>query len=88
MGTISKATGRVVMFLVISPALVAAQSARGLPEALSYERRDMSTELANKMEGRFTVTAVGDVLMQEPMSHLMSPELLDVLRGLRETFGN
>ena len=66
---------------------LSSQQTRG-PEGLISEPRDLSKELANKTTGTYTVTAVGDVLMQEPMSTLMSPELLDVLRGADTTVGN
>ncbi len=78
----------VVTFVLHWPAVAMAQPAGGMPEGFRYEPRDLSRELANKMEGRYTVTAVGDVLMQEPMSGLMSPELVDVLRGSDTTVGN
>jgi len=65
-----------------------AQSTRGMPEDFTYEPRDLTRELANTMTGTFTVTAVGDVLMQEPMSKLMSPELVDILRESDTTVGN
>ena len=85
-------TARTMAMLVpsIVVVLVAAtftQSARG-PEGLIYEPRDLTKELANKTTGTYTVTAVGDVLMQEPMSTLMSPDLLEVLRGADTTVGN
>src|SRR6187431_2708544 len=73
--------------IVGSLAVVSTQNARG-PEGLIIEPRDLTRELANKTTGTYTVTAVGDVLMQEPMSTLISPELLEVLRGADTTVGN
>src|SRR5436190_834585 len=85
-------TARTMAMLVpsIVIVLVAAtftQTARG-PEGLIYQPRDLTRELANKTTGTYTVTAVGDVLMQEPMSTLISPDLLEVLRTADTTVGN
>ena len=66
---------------------LSSQATRG-PEGLINDPRDLTKELANKTKGIYTVTAVGDVLMQEPMSKKMSPELLEVLRGSDTTVGN
>lgn len=65
-----------------------AQNARPQPDITNYQLRDLTRELANKMTGTYTVAAVGDVLMQEPMSKMMSPELLKVLREADTTVGN
>ena len=56
------------------------------PETFVY--RDLSSELANKMTGEYTVALVGDVLMQEPMGLRVSPEILDVLQDADTTIGN
>lgn len=64
------------------------QPARGMPEDFVWEPRDLSLELANKMTGTYTVAAVGDVLIQEPMAKMMSPELLDILCSADTTVGN
>ena len=86
-------TTRVVTLVVAAAMLASAgtvlssQATRG-PEGLISVPRDLTKELANKTTGTYTVTAVGDVLMQEPMSRKMSPELLEVLRGSDTTIGN
>src|SRR5690554_4571231 len=77
-----------VMLSLLWSGSLSAQPARGMPEDFVWESRDLSQELANKMTGTYTVTAVGDVLMQEPMAKMMSPELLDVLCGSDTTVGN
>ena len=77
----------VVLAVMALAVAVSTQNARG-PEGLINEPRDLTKELANKTTGTYTVTAVGDVLMQEPMSTLMSPDLLEVLRGADTTVGN
>ena len=66
---------------------LSSQATRG-PEGIISQPRDLTKELANKTRGTYTVTAVGDVLMQEPMSKKMSPELLEVLRSADTTVGN
>lgn len=73
---------------VLPTADLLAQNARGMPDGFKFAPRDLSKELANKTTGTYVVTAVGDVLMQEPMSTLMSPDLLQVLRGANTTIGN
>jgi poly-gamma-glutamate synthesis protein (capsule biosynthesis protein) len=50
--------------------------------------RDLTRELANKTRGTFVVAAVGDVLMQEPMGKMISPELQQILREADTTVGN
>jgi len=77
----------VAAMLTCIAAVLSSQEARG-PEGLISVPRDLSKELANKTKGTYIVTAVGDVLMQEPMSRKMSPELLDVLRSADTTVGN
>lgn len=78
----------VVMASLLWSGALSAQPARGMPEDFVWEPRDLSQELANKMTGTYTVTAVGDVLIQEPMAKMMSPELLEVLCGADTTVGN
>jgi poly-gamma-glutamate capsule biosynthesis protein CapA/YwtB (metallophosphatase superfamily) len=51
-------------------------------------QRDLTKELANKMKGAYVVAAVGDVLMQEPMGKMISPELQKQLRDADTTVGN
>lgn len=51
-------------------------------------QRDLTRELANKMKGTYVVAAVGDVLMQEPMGTMISPELQRILRDADTTVGN
>ena len=77
----------VAAMLTCIAAVLSSQEARG-PEGLISVPRDLSKELANKTKGTYIVTAVGDVLMQEPMSRKMSPELLEVLRSADTTVGN
>ena len=69
--------------LLVSAAVLSSQGARGMPDGFKLTPRDLSKELANKTTGTYTVTAVGDVLMQEPMSTMMSPDLLEVLPQAR-----
>jgi hypothetical protein len=89
-----------VMTLVLSMTLVAtaaAQNARGRASPATFQYRDLTKELANTMTGTFTVAAVGDLLIQEPIGKRMSvartpaPELaLDILTKVQkfsEPFG-
>ena len=50
--------------------------------------RDLTKELANKMKGTYVVAAVGDLLMQEPMGKMISPEIQRVLKNADTTVGN
>jgi hypothetical protein len=78
----------VVVVTVASAGIgLSSQQTRG-PEGIINDPRDLTKELANKTRGTYTVTVVGDVLMQEPMSRKMSPDLLEVLRSADTTVGN
>ena len=68
--------------------LAFAQAARPATDRETFVYRDLSTELANKMTGDYTLALAGDVLMQEPMGARISPEILDVLRNADTTVGN
>jgi hypothetical protein len=65
-----------------------AQMARTITDPETFEYRDLTKELANKMSGTYVVAAVGDVLMQEPMGKMISPQLRKVLREADTTVGN
>ena len=67
---------------------VLAQSARNASDASTFQWRDLSKELANKMTGTYTVTAVGDLLFQEPAGKRIGPAIQSVLRSADTTVGN
>jgi poly-gamma-glutamate synthesis protein (capsule biosynthesis protein) len=70
-------------------AAVWAQSARGaLPDPKTFNYRDLTHELANKMTGSFVVATVGDVLMMEPVSKMIDPKLQQILRDADTAVGN
>ena len=50
--------------------------------------RDLTKELANKMQGTYVVAAVGDLLMQEPMGQMIDPAIQKILREADTTIGN
>ena len=50
--------------------------------------RDLTKELANKMQGTYVVAAVGDLLMQEPMGKMIDPAIQKILREADTTIGN
>jgi poly-gamma-glutamate synthesis protein (capsule biosynthesis protein) len=72
----------------LASVVLVAQNARPQQDPTTFQVRDLTRELANKMAGTYTVAAVGDVLMQEPMSKMISPELIKVLRDADTTVGN
>lgn len=65
-----------------------AQPSRAPADPATFQRRPIDRELENKTTGTFTIAAVGDVLIQEPVSNLMDPRLLKVLREADTTVGN
>lgn len=73
---------------ICAASAVEAQSARTRTDPETFEYRDLEQELRNKLTGNYTLALAGDVLMQEPMSKRMSPELLSVLRDADTTIGN
>lgn len=78
-----------VLFAAVGvPASALGQSARTQTDPETFQYRDLSAELANKMTGNYTIAVVGDVLMQEPMGLRMSPDLVDVLQSADTTIGN
>jgi poly-gamma-glutamate synthesis protein (capsule biosynthesis protein) len=76
---VSGATG-----LTQAPQLPAAPDQSGLTPYV----RDLTRELANKMEGTYVVAAVGDLLMQEPMGQMIDPAIRKILREADTTIGN
>ena len=50
--------------------------------------RDLTKELANKMEGRYVVAAVGDILWQEPAGQMLDPAIKKILQEADTTIGN
>ena len=58
----------------VAPAF--AQPARSSPDPQTFQYRDLTKELANKMSGTYVVAATGDLLMQEPIGKMIDPFLL------------
>ena len=65
-----------------------AQPFRSPQDRTTFQWRDLTKELANKMTGTYTVATVGDVLWQEPGGQRISPTVRDVLRKADTTVGN
>ena len=59
-----------------------------VPSPDTYKFRDMRDELRNKTTGTFTLSTVGDLFFQVPVSQRMSPQLRDALRNADITAGN
>ena len=68
--------------------LGSAQPFRPLPEAQTFQWRDLTNELRNKMTGTYVVASVGDLLFQEPAGRRISPAIRQVLQGADTTVGN
>jgi hypothetical protein len=75
-------------FVLGSMIVVWAQPAVGRPDPSTFPYRDLTVELSNKMTGRFTVAAVGDVLIMEPVGPMMDQKLVKILREADTTVGN
>lgn len=65
-----------------------AQPFRGRPDPKTYQWRDLTKELANKMTGTYTVASTGDLLFQEPAGPRISAQIRDVLKSADTTIGN
>jgi poly-gamma-glutamate capsule biosynthesis protein CapA/YwtB (metallophosphatase superfamily) len=78
-----------LVFVLSSAAAVWAQPARGaLPDPKTFQYRDLTHELANKMAGTYVITTVGDVLMMEPTSKMIDPKIVQILRDSDTAIGN
>jgi poly-gamma-glutamate capsule biosynthesis protein CapA/YwtB (metallophosphatase superfamily) len=86
------ARARAILFATAATLLVAssasAQPARGNPDPKTFQYRDLTKELANKMAGTYIVAATGDLLMQEPIGKMIDPRIQQVLRSADTTVGN
>ena len=80
----------VLVFVVVAAgaAPVVAQPYRAAPDPATFQWRDLTRELQNKMTGSYVVASVGDVLWQEPAGKRISPVVREVLRTADSTFGN
>ncbi len=54
----------------------------------NFKRKDVPTELQNKMTGQYTVVVVGDLLMQDPVGRMIDPKLTQVIREADTAIGN
>lgn len=77
-----------VVCLLTSAATVFAQPARSNPDPQTFQYRDLTRELANKMSGTYVVAATGDLLMQEPIGKMIDPKIQKILRDADTTIGN
>ncbi|MBO9581468.1 MAG: CapA family protein [Sphingobium sp.] len=65
-----------------------AQPFRDQPDRATYQWRDLTQELRNKMTGTYTVASTGDLLFQEPAEKRISPQIKEVLKSADTTIGN
>jgi poly-gamma-glutamate synthesis protein (capsule biosynthesis protein) len=65
-----------------------AQQARWIADEATFQHRDVSKEIDNKTTGTFTVTAVGDLLIQEPIGAMIDPRIQDLLKSSDTTVAN
>lgn len=86
------ARARAVLSATAATLLVAssasAQPARANPDPRTFQYRDLTRELANKMAGTYVVAATGDLLMQEPIGKMIDPRIQQILRSADTTVGN
>ena len=79
---------RVPTFVVVA-GIFALQATTAI--AQQPDARDWSDDMVMKIDGSFTMAAVGDVIITRPISQFQDPELQSALRVLREadvSFGN
>jgi poly-gamma-glutamate synthesis protein (capsule biosynthesis protein) len=62
--------------------------ARNDPDRSTLKLREAGPELATKVTGSFTVAAVGDILMHDPVAHMADQKLLQILRDADVAMGN
>lgn len=75
------------VFGLVNPAI--SQQTRGfVPDPETFVYKDLTGELANKMEGEYVIATVGDVLMMEPASEIIDIEIRQVLMEADTTVGN
>ena len=77
-----------VVCLLTSAATAFAQPARSNPDPQTFQYRDLTKELANKMSGTYVVAATGDLLVQEPIGKMIDPKIQKILRDADTTIGN
>src|SRR5207244_13159132 len=65
-----------------------AQPTLSQPNPQTFQYRDLTRELANKMAGTYVVAATGDLLMQEPIGKMIDPKIQQILRDADTTIGN
>jgi len=79
----------IALVCLLMPAVTAlAQPARSNPDPQTFQYRDLTKELANKMSGTYVVAATGDLLMQEPIGKMIDPKIQKILRDADTTVGN
>jgi len=65
-----------------------AQAFRSPPDPGTYQWRDLTKELANKMTGTYVVASAGDLLFQEPASLRIGQQFVDIFQTADTAFGN
>jgi poly-gamma-glutamate capsule biosynthesis protein CapA/YwtB (metallophosphatase superfamily) len=78
----------VLLFLVGPTASLWAQPAYRRPDTKTFQFRDLTRELANKMTGTYVVAVAGDVNVQQPVAKLIDPKLQQILRDADTAVGN
>jgi len=77
-----------LIYFLTAPGALFAQPARSSPDPQTFQYRDLTKELANKMSGTYVVAATGDLLMQEPIGKMIDPKIQKILRDADTTVGN
>jgi poly-gamma-glutamate synthesis protein (capsule biosynthesis protein) len=77
-----------VMLVAFLASPVFAQPFRAPTDRATFQWRDLTKELANKMTGTYVVASTGDLLFQEPANLRISPAIRDVLKKADTTVGN
>jgi poly-gamma-glutamate capsule biosynthesis protein CapA/YwtB (metallophosphatase superfamily) len=77
-----------VVLVLLSATAVSAQPARSSPDPQTFQYRDLTKELANKMAGTYVIATTGDLLIQEPIGKMIDPKIQEILRSADTTVGN
>jgi poly-gamma-glutamate capsule biosynthesis protein CapA/YwtB (metallophosphatase superfamily) len=78
----------VAAIVLVSARPASAQPARSTPDPETFQYRDLTRELANKMTGTYIIAATGDLLIQEPIGKMIDPKIQQILRDADTTIGN
>ncbi|MFB3814171.1 MAG: CapA family protein [Terriglobales bacterium] len=78
----------IILFILVSAFPVWAQETYRRPDPKTFQYRDLTRELANKMKGTYVVAVISDVNIMDPVGKLIDPKFQQLLRDADTTVGN